>query len=187
MMGPAFYDEVFRAKRRYLAPWNATAQTHVFRAARAMIDAREAVLEVGCGTGQFAQCLAEQCQASYLGVDFSPVAIQQACRRVPTFLFACQDVVLRPPDYGGWDVVVALEVLEHLEDDRSFLQVLPAGMKVVFSLPTFGGPSHERHFTSEAALVSYYAGVLRVERLERVENFAKPGTFPWWLGLARRS
>jgi len=185
--GPSYYNAIFRTKARYRVSWRATKQAHLFEQARAFVPPRAAVLEVGCGTGQFAECLAEQCQASYLGLDFSGEAIRQAIKHCPKMCFECRDVTTNPPAFDGWDLVVALEVLEHLPDDLAFLRMLPAGMPMVVSLPTFGGPGHFRHFKTPLSVVTYYTDVLTFSRLDSVDNPARPGTFPWLLGQAMRS
>lgn len=184
--GPDHYDTIYAAKPRYRASWPCTKQAGLFERARAMVKPEAAVLELGCGTGQFAEALAEQCQGSYLGLDFSPVAILMARERMPRMTFMLVDFVAEPPSYEGWDVVVALEVLEHLADDLAVLRAMPAGLPVIFSLPTFGGPGHERHFKTPLAVVTRYSQVLEVESLEPIGLPGTPGSTPWLLGRATR-
>ena len=99
------------------------------------------VLELGCGDGSFAGCLAHSTGhriASYTGLDLSPTALDRAQSNVrdPRFHFGLADVscVGLPPESA--DTVLMLGVLEHLPEPSGLLvrlqQVLrPAGRLVL--------------------------------------------------------
>ena len=54
--------------------------------------------------------------------------------------------------------MILLEVLEHISNDLFILGNLLSGTKVVFSVPTFGDPSHVRKFLTEKEIVERYNG-----------------------------
>lgn len=94
--------------------------------------ARGAVLEVGCGVGTFTRLLAEADGVSrLLSIDVSAAAVSR-CRgavqspRLEVLQADVRDVA------GGFDLVVCMNVLEHIEDDLEALRhmlrlVVPGG------------------------------------------------------------
>ena len=84
--------------------------------------APQTVIELGCGEGELAARLLEGQQADYLGTDLSSNIIEEAQRRYPHLKFQARgadDIAL--PD-GAFDLVVACEVLEHVEDPPAVLR-----------------------------------------------------------------
>lgn len=120
------------------------------------------VADLGCGTGRFAKLLQRGSWADYWGVDFSQVRIEEARRYVPGFHFT-QGHVLDPymvSRYKEFQVFVLLELLEHLDEDLLLLKSIPAGAKVVFSVPNFDDPAHVRWFEEKASVVERYRELL---------------------------
>jgi 2-polyprenyl-3-methyl-5-hydroxy-6-metoxy-1,4-benzoquinol methylase len=108
------------------------------------------VLDFGCMDGVFTIRL-HQLGAQAVGYDISPAAIAQAERfrgtmQQPTFTTV-------PPGPGQFDIVYCSEVLEHVEDDRSFIGALvrflvPGGL-LVGTTPVgrfFWDPDHKRAY-----------------------------------------
>lgn len=89
------------------------------------IRAGERVLDVGCGYGAVAYSIATRAEASVIGIDMNADNVRDACARFqhPSLCFlhgvAPQDV----PD-ERFDVVVASNVLEHVERRRDFLTAI---------------------------------------------------------------
>jgi 2-polyprenyl-3-methyl-5-hydroxy-6-metoxy-1,4-benzoquinol methylase len=75
------------------------------------------VLDFGCGSGSLAELVQPD---MYLGLDMDEVSIQAARHERPSHTFA-QDF---PPSAGKFDTVVALAVIEHVEDPAAFLGFL---------------------------------------------------------------
>ena len=71
------------------------------------------LLDFGCGSGRFSSFLASSSKA-YLGVDISPVGIEQARERNPKldFLYLPHDRI--PLADGVVDTVVAITVFQHI-------------------------------------------------------------------------
>jgi SAM-dependent methyltransferase len=97
------------------------------------------ILEIGCGTGILGSRVTATKQVKYSGLDISPVAVAIAKTR---FLSCRQSQVrdLTMADFETHDVVVATEVVEHLDpDDRDHLLALvdaaPNVRRFVFSVP----------------------------------------------------
>lgn len=68
------------------------------------------VLEVGCGKGEFAEYLKNKRKVDYTGCDISDVApIQCDCHKLP---FKDKE----------FDIVVSIEVLEHIDNPQQFIK-----------------------------------------------------------------
>ena len=101
-------------------------------------DRRPRILDVGCGTGANLKMLSEFGDAA--GVDISPDAIEFCRER------GLSDVKLGaaeslPYEAETFDLVTALDVVEHLDDDvgglREMRRVLRPGGRVLLFVPTF--------------------------------------------------
>lgn len=87
------------------------------------------VLDVGCGTGYFCS-IAERNQAeSIVGIDLSPVMIEQAKLNCPQTDFRCQDIQHLKIDNGTFDVIICALVLAHIENINTTLSTLVNGLK----------------------------------------------------------
>ena len=99
---------------------------------------RPRILDVGCGTGANLKTLSEFGDAE--GVDVSPDAIEfcreRGLRNVK--LGAAEEL---PYESGTFDLVTALDVVEHLDDDvgglREMRRVLRPGGHALIFVPTF--------------------------------------------------
>lgn len=95
----------------------------------ALLDAAgpvESVLEVGCGEGHVTAKLARRLPgARLLGTDFAPDIVEIARREHPGLEFrVCS--IYDVASLGAWDLVVAPEVFEHLEDPGRALDAVAA-------------------------------------------------------------
>jgi SAM-dependent methyltransferase len=101
--------------------------THLSRYQFAAHPARgKRVLDVGCGVGYGSYYLATHGVAEVVGVDLSAEAIAYARRhyRHPNLTYLCADALSLPDALGPFDVVVAYEVFEHVDDGERFLDGL---------------------------------------------------------------
>jgi SAM-dependent methyltransferase len=125
------------------------------------------VLDLACGVGYGARILARDAAepVSVLGVDASPAAIAYARER-----YACSGVAFAVgdatsfADAAGFDAVVSLETIEHLEDPAAFaarlVSLLRPGGLLVASVPTTPSVDlnpHHRHDFSEASFRRLFA------------------------------
>ena len=133
---------------------------HLRRCARAAAPLR--LLDVGAGTGDFAEALRRRFPAGeFLGLEKSATGVEIARRKVPDAAFLVADV-LEPQSpnapFRGWaTVVVCTEVLEHVDEPPRLLEnvkpYLAPGARLIVTVP--GGPmsdydrhlGHRRHFS----------------------------------------
>src|SRR5579871_3121120 len=98
------------------------------------------VLDAGCGAGYGSAELAEMAE-EVTGVDVAPEAIAYASEHytLPNLHFEQASCTSLSQDDGAFDLVVAFEVIEHLEDWRGFLRearrVLTSNGQLVVSTP----------------------------------------------------
>lgn len=172
---PAYYDAIFitggKNKLYHRAPLGRTEDLDMWRAVIGEIGAEHPIVEFGCGTGQFAQLALESGLLYKYGIDFSPEAVRQCKKRLPPaedkFILAN---LYSPHCYAciePEEVVVMLEVLEHLAKDFFVLENLPFGVKVVFSVPGFGGQSHVRKFRTESEIEDRYGSLIDIQVIRR--------------------
>lgn len=116
----------FRGRRRILA--------HLVEELR--LPPRARVLDVGCGTGANGPVLSADGRLA-IGVDASPVPLGVASRGHAARLRA--DALRLPFADASFDLVVALDVLEHLDDDfaaaRELRRVLRPGAAAIVFVP----------------------------------------------------
>lgn len=101
------------------------------------------VLEVGCGVGDLGKMIIDR-GYPYAGFDFSPVAVECSKKLSPDGNFRVGDAYASecylPHNYN---IVVALEVLEHLDDIR-VIENIPAGVHLIASVPDYDDSAHLR-------------------------------------------
>src|SRR6185295_11409983 len=103
----------------------------------ARLSRRKRVLDAGCGAGYGSAELA-RAATSVIGVDRSAEAIAFARERypAPNLRFEEADCAALPVEDASVDLMVAFEVIEHLEDWRGFLlearrALAPSGQLIV--------------------------------------------------------
>jgi 2-polyprenyl-3-methyl-5-hydroxy-6-metoxy-1,4-benzoquinol methylase len=156
------------------------------------------VLDVGCGEGVVTERLAERlAPAQVLGVDADDAGLQKEWQRrtAPNLSFQTASAYELPFADGSFELVCAIEVLEHLDRPHDALAEMSrvASQALLVSVPNEpiwrishmlagrnlrslgNSPGHVNHWSTHAFanLVSEYG---RVERIE--------GVFPWTLAVA---
>jgi 2-polyprenyl-3-methyl-5-hydroxy-6-metoxy-1,4-benzoquinol methylase len=119
--------------------WNAAAREHgISPAAAHHAQAVEAsiaafgrtdmtIVDVGCGTGWLCERL--QKFGRVTGVDLSDQVLDRARARVPGVTFLSGDLFQIDLPTNSFDVVVTLEVLSHVQDQRAFVGRLASLLK----------------------------------------------------------
>ena len=145
---------------------------HVYKMLKRNHVAPETVCEVGCGAGEVLRQLQmrmdERCL--FWGYDISPQALALAESRTNDRL-QFKNADIRQEDTRLFDLVLILDVVEHLEDYMSFLrEIRPKGQYKIFHFPldlsvqtvlrSRGLPKvreaygHLHYFTKETALLA---------------------------------
>ncbi len=104
--------------------------------AKVQSDAKPVILDIGCGTGMMLEDLQEMGNAT--GLDFSMVALEY-CRNRGIKNLGRADVRNLPIRENSVDIITALDLIEHIEDDHGlmdeFHRVLKPGGVAIMSVP----------------------------------------------------
>jgi SAM-dependent methyltransferase len=163
-----YFDTAYRDYTRQNPPWK-------LRFYRRMLDRHvagattPAVLEIGCGLGNFLEGLDERWQK--FGFDISRYAVRTAQARTPAAHLAVASGE-RLPFSRGFDAIVAFDVLEHLRNpeaafDEVASHLTPSGI-FLFVVPVYDGLS---------------GPIIRV--LDRDPTHLHKRSRRFWLALAR--
>jgi 2-polyprenyl-3-methyl-5-hydroxy-6-metoxy-1,4-benzoquinol methylase len=166
---PEFYDRAMTdAHEPAMLPLDESPWLEVYRLASWWIPTSSSVLDLGCGTGRFAEQLRRRGHRDYLGLDFSPAAIREARSYVPYFSFIVTDLRNPQPVAQTYDAFTCLETLEHLEDDVGLVERIPEGRMFIFSVPNFGGEAHLRQFDDVMSACDRYGHLLNFTAWTRI-------------------
>ncbi|MGB2867768.1 MAG: class I SAM-dependent methyltransferase [Bacteroidota bacterium] len=77
------------------------------------------VLDVGCGTGHFAEILRNNGVRDYLGIDIVDTLFEGLRAKLPGFRFQQIDIGTQFLD-GKYDLILAMDVLQHVVNDQKF-------------------------------------------------------------------
>jgi SAM-dependent methyltransferase len=144
------------------------------------------MLDAGCGTGLLLQQLKPLGKAE--GVDISEEALE-FCRKRGLTNVRRADVLDLPFEAGSFDMITALDVLEHLDDDvgalREFSRVLKPGGRVFSFVPAHRWlwslqddiSHHRRRYTARTLREAVERSGLATERQSYVSTFLLPVIF----------
>jgi 2-polyprenyl-3-methyl-5-hydroxy-6-metoxy-1,4-benzoquinol methylase len=150
--GAYFQDGALRSSRSLTqSAYESVVFSRLHRLHPGLLDGRgRRALEIGCGYGYCSEQLAGYGFA-VTGTDISPHAIEQARREVsePEVEFLVWDATAKREFDDGFDLIVAFEVVEHLDDPedalKSWRSLLRPGGWLAFTTPNRFGPA-ARHW-----------------------------------------
>jgi 2-polyprenyl-3-methyl-5-hydroxy-6-metoxy-1,4-benzoquinol methylase len=175
------YDKLFNETQSYKDSYKTSRYAEGWGKSISWLEATQnkgiRILDIGCGTGQFAEMLLDNGFSSYRGFDFSDVAIDIAKKRIPLWgdNFQVGDIFTTDAlDKYKYDVVCLFEVLEHINNDIACLSKVRAGATVLLSVPNFWDPAHVRVFASMDEVIERYQSVIQIQdKFEIVRSQAK--------------
>jgi 2-polyprenyl-3-methyl-5-hydroxy-6-metoxy-1,4-benzoquinol methylase len=112
-------------------------------------EGRRRILDVGCGDGRFLELLREFGHADWqlVGLEFDEQAIARCRERgFEAFAERVEDFAARESERGGYDAVVMLQLIEHVEDPALICErvadlLVPGGVFII-ETPNLGGLDH---------------------------------------------
>ncbi|MCG3206822.1 MAG: Ubiquinone biosynthesis O-methyltransferase [Anaerolineae bacterium] len=148
------------------------------------------ILDIGCGTGYNLKYLQANNYTNVTGLDFSPDALHFCrSRHLPELLLG--DGTLPPFQQESFDVIMALDLIEHLADDVAALRELtrllkPKGALIIFT-PAFNFlwglqdevSHHYRRYTAPELEQKLGAAGLNIKKLTYANTFLFA---PIWAG-----
>lgn len=134
-----YYDEI------YARGYNTSGYYPLYQGILEMLDSFSSprVLEIGCGVGDLGKLISDS-GYPYRGFDFSEEAVRCSRELCPEAKF-WQGDAYEPANYAPHDynVAIALEVLEHV-DDFKVLECVPPGVRFIGSVPDYNDVAHLR-------------------------------------------
>jgi 2-polyprenyl-3-methyl-5-hydroxy-6-metoxy-1,4-benzoquinol methylase len=167
-----FYNGIYESAADYQAHYKDAVYFVMWTQALQLLKKIESprILEIGCGAGQFAHYLFDEGFRNYHGFDFSAEAIQIAQKRVAQ-TFAVGDAY-DPAAYAfDYNVVIAQEILEHLQRDLAVFPNIKPGSRIVFSLPLFDHVAHFRWFIRPREIEKRYYRFVDLQKIVRVADW----------------
>ena len=133
------YERMYRFEDRY---WWFVARRHLIISLLQTCYPKAGqlqILDVGCGTGAMLDDLKPF--GDVVGADFSPEALQFCVTRGAPAALARADVRRLPFADGSFDVVTAMDIIEHIDDDKAaaseIFRVLKPGGRLLVTVPAF--------------------------------------------------
>ena len=123
---PRWYDQCYRQRpAAYMSPYRDSLYYFLWLELAPRLLTFDHVLEVGCGTGQFAHMLHDLGVQGYTGFDFSCEGVEIASRRLDADFLVADAMTTDLFETVPYDAVVMTEVLEHIPDDVDMLGAHP--------------------------------------------------------------
>ncbi len=150
-----YYDDAYSERTEYSCHYNESYYLFVWKHVVELLKQYTfpRIIELGCGTGQFAHYLRDNGYINYTGYDFSKKAIGIA-KEMSSQRFEYRDI--RNPIYYDCDIVICLEVLEHVNKDVDIIKSIPKNTDIIFSLPKFDDEAHVRFFRDKEEIINRY-------------------------------
>jgi 2-polyprenyl-3-methyl-5-hydroxy-6-metoxy-1,4-benzoquinol methylase len=177
------YNRVYRSDlllAEYLAPARLAFYDEVTESFARLTPRR--VIDVGCGTGHLLRSLVDRMPVEpdfVVGVDRSRTAIRRARALVPEGTFVVADLYRLPLDAERFDLVLCIEVLEHVREPALAVDALcrlcAPGGRVAITVPDGAQDSWEGHvnFWDEGEFHAFLAphALVGIDRIEGGRTF----------------
>jgi len=160
-----------------MVPWERSGWKPLYEEIASWIDPFHDVVDLGCGTGRFAACLAANGHmGGYVGIDFSDATLTEASRYMASRSEA-MTVEWRQEDLREWQpsrtrgncTYVCTETLEHLADDQDLVRRIPPGHRLILSVPSYDDVAHIRAFRHAGEVWGRYEHLLAFRRWHLID------------------
>lgn len=144
------------------------------------------VADLGCGPGNFTSVMAKRGQRRevYVGVDISHAQISTAKAAYPDWNFIYGD--FKDPQiigrYERFEAYLLLNVMDVLDDELGFLDLVPSEKPLLFSMPRFPKEGSLRYYEEISDLRARYSTHLSVKSVGRLML----GTDAYYMVVATR-
>jgi trans-aconitate methyltransferase len=132
------------------------------------------VADLGCGMGNFTGIMVKRHQKPevYLGVDMSHNNIKIAKAAYPGWNFIYGDFFSPQiiQQYERYEAYLLLNMLDIMEDELAFLDTVPTGKPILFSMPRFPKAESFRYFDNMSELRDRYSNHLSIRSVGRYVN-----------------
>lgn len=154
------------------------------------------VLEVGCGSGELAGVLFRHSTVSYQGVDLSPDEVARAQAVQPQWKFQVASAYDLPYADAQFDLVVACEILEHVDDPQRAVDemarvgsghlLVSVPWEPVWRLANLARGAYLRQLGNTPGHLQHFSrGAIRALVRRRFQLVQERRPFPWTMLLAR--
>lgn len=161
-----WYNEVYKISQEYRKEPKDSRYYPIWNKALSLIN-NERIVDLGCGSGQFAKLLLKNHKKFIYGIDFSIEAISIARELNPKnkLQFFVGDILENLPSSDLYDLVICFEVLEHVALDMILVQRIASNKRFIFSVPNYYYQSHVRKFNSEMDVMSRYSELIDIKSI----------------------
>jgi 2-polyprenyl-6-hydroxyphenyl methylase/3-demethylubiquinone-9 3-methyltransferase len=159
-----YYNKIYLKSDEYRKHYTNSIYYPLYKKVFKHISKDDNILELGCGSGQFAHYLYDNYIRDYLGLDFSEEAIKQANKRVEQ-VFVRHDIIGND-FFSKYDTIIAIEFFEHVEY-KEVLKKLEKGSKIIFSVPNFLIDSHLYSWENTDQIEHYFGKYIEIEKIEK--------------------
>ena len=167
-----YYDEVYSISEKYNVHGSESAFVEIWSKVVSLIKKHQltSILDFGCGPGQFAEYLnLNITKVQYTGLDFSSEAIKKAKIKNPSNNFYQASLPSKDYfQYASFDLIICIEVLEHIENDFEVLNSIPSGTPIIFSVPNYKSFGHLRIFKSEDEVRLRYESIINEIKIDPI-------------------
>ena len=134
------------------------------------------ILDVGCGPAVIYEYIAADKHVRYIGLDASYYGLKLAKDNIQKNVFTCCDILHAPFNSSLFDVVIGMDIIEHIDDDTAAVKeihrLLKPGGLAFFCVPAFNflwgdhddRYGHKRRYTKES-----FAQVINTAKLDIVD------------------
>lgn len=189
-LGEEFYNYVFsdeNHKVKYFKSYKDTPWKNIWEEICKIMKEHnvKSILDIGCGTGQFAECVYYNNFEKYIGIDFSSKAIDR-CLDIfkninNNYIFINENVLRINFENFEYDCVVATEFLEHIENDIEVLLKIKSKKLIIFTLPDSDSEGHVRFFPD-----SIEESFLKIkERYKNIGDIIYINTINYYNGIGK--